>query len=84
MRHAPVGVSVQATELEPDADDLVEEEEELEPDPDPDEEPEAVTVSYSSPPARRPSTSWPTIRASARCATTPTRSAASRSRSPGG
>ena len=39
MRHAPVGVSVQATELEPDSDDLVEEEEELEPDPDPDEEP---------------------------------------------
>ena len=39
MRHAPVGVSVQATELEPDSDDLVEEEVELEPDPDPDEEP---------------------------------------------
>ena len=38
LRHAPVGVSAQATELEPDADDLVEEEEELEPDPEPDEE----------------------------------------------
>ncbi len=37
MRHAPVGVSAQATELEPDADELVEEEEELEPDPDFDE-----------------------------------------------
>ena len=32
LRHAPVAVSAQATELEPD-DDLVEEEEELEPDP---------------------------------------------------
>jgi len=38
LRHAPAGVSAQATELEPGSDDLVEEEEELEPDPDPDEE----------------------------------------------
>ena len=37
VRHAPAGVSVQATELEPDDDDLVEDEEELEPDPDPEE-----------------------------------------------
>jgi hypothetical protein len=34
LRHAPVGVSVEATELEPGEDDVVEEEEELEPDPD--------------------------------------------------
>jgi hypothetical protein len=34
LRHAPKGVSVEATELEPSDDDLVEEEEELEPDPD--------------------------------------------------
>ena len=33
LRHAPVGVSAEPTELEPDEDDLVEEEEELEPDP---------------------------------------------------
>ena len=33
VRHIPRGVSEQATELEPDADDLVEEEPELEPDP---------------------------------------------------
>ena len=38
VRHIPRGVSEQATELEPDADDLVEEEVELEPDPDIDEE----------------------------------------------
>ncbi len=38
MRHAPGGVSVQPTELEPDADDVVEEEVELEPDPDPEVE----------------------------------------------
>jgi len=37
LRHAPVGVSAQATELEPDEDDLVEDEEELEPDPEPEE-----------------------------------------------
>jgi hypothetical protein len=37
VRHAPAGVSVQATELEPDDDDLVEDEVELEPDPDPEE-----------------------------------------------
>jgi len=37
LRHTPAGVSVQATELEPDADDIVEEEEQLEPDPDPEE-----------------------------------------------
>ena len=37
VRHEPAGVSVQATELEPDDDDLVEDEEELEPDPDPEE-----------------------------------------------
>ncbi len=37
LRHAPVGVSAQATELEPAEDDLVEDEEELEPDPDPEE-----------------------------------------------
>ena len=41
LRHAPVHVGVQATELEPDADDLVEDEEELEPDPDVDAEEEA-------------------------------------------
>ena len=34
LRHAPAGVSEQATELEPDEDEIVEEEEELEPDPD--------------------------------------------------
>ena len=33
LRHAPVGVGVAETELEPDADDVIEEEEELEPDP---------------------------------------------------
>jgi hypothetical protein len=33
LRHAPVGVPIDATALEPDADDPVEEEEELEPDP---------------------------------------------------
>ena len=33
LRHAPIGVSAQETELEPDADDIVEDEEELEPDP---------------------------------------------------
>ena len=33
MRHAPVDVGIAETELEPDADDPVEEEEELEPDP---------------------------------------------------
>ncbi|HEY8001393.1 MAG TPA: hypothetical protein VID76_05590 [Solirubrobacterales bacterium] len=38
LRHAPVGVSVEATRLEPDDDDLVEEEDELEPDPDPEEQ----------------------------------------------
>src|SRR3954465_4434819 len=37
LRHAPAGVSAQATELEPAEDDLVEDEEELEPDPDPEE-----------------------------------------------
>ena len=37
LRHAPVGVSAQATELEPAEDDLVDDEEELEPDPDPEE-----------------------------------------------
>ena len=37
IRHAPVGVSSQAGELEPDSDDFVEEEEELEPDPEPEE-----------------------------------------------
>ena len=37
LRHVPAGVSVEATELEPDADELVEDEEELEPDPDPEE-----------------------------------------------
>ena len=42
MRHAPVGVSAEATELEPDADDIVEDEEELEPDPDPDPDPDPV------------------------------------------
>ena len=36
-RHAPVGVSAEPTELEPDADEVVEDEEELEPDPDPEE-----------------------------------------------
>ena len=38
LRHAPVGVSADAAELEPDADELVEEEDELEPDPEPDPE----------------------------------------------
>jgi hypothetical protein len=38
LRHAPAGVSAQATELEPDADELVEEEDELEPDPEPEEQ----------------------------------------------
>src|SRR4051795_3220374 len=33
LRHAPAGVSAEATELEPDFDDPVEVEEELEPDP---------------------------------------------------
>jgi hypothetical protein len=44
MRHAPVGVGVAETELEPDADDPVEEEVELEPDPEiePDQEIEPV------------------------------------------
>ncbi len=37
VRHAPAGVSTEATELEPDADDVVEQEDELEPDPDPEE-----------------------------------------------
>jgi hypothetical protein len=37
LRHVPAGVSAEATELEPDADELVEDEEELEPDPDPEE-----------------------------------------------
>jgi hypothetical protein len=36
-RHSPAGVSGQATELEPDEDEVVEDEEELEPDPDPEE-----------------------------------------------
>ena len=40
MRHLPRGVSQEATELEPDEDEVVEEEEELEPDPD--VEPEEV------------------------------------------
>jgi len=39
MRHAPAGVSAEATEVEPDGDEVVEEEEQLEPDPDPDPEP---------------------------------------------
>jgi hypothetical protein len=38
LRHAPVHVGVQASELEPVEDDLVEEEDELEPDPELDEE----------------------------------------------
>ena len=38
LRHAPVGVSAEATELEPTSDDPVEDELELEPDPDPEEE----------------------------------------------
>ncbi len=42
IRHAPVGVSAEATELEPGEDDIVEDEEELEPDPD--IEPEPVEV----------------------------------------
>jgi hypothetical protein len=33
LRHAPAGVSAEATELEPGEDEVVEEEEELEPDP---------------------------------------------------
>ncbi len=37
LRHVPAGVSAEATELEPGADELVEDEEELEPDPDPEE-----------------------------------------------
>jgi hypothetical protein len=37
LRHAPVGVSVTPTELEPDTDEVVEEELELEPDPDPED-----------------------------------------------
>jgi hypothetical protein len=36
-RHAPAGVSAEATALEPDEDEVVEAEEELEPDPDPEE-----------------------------------------------
>jgi hypothetical protein len=36
-RHAPAGVSAEPTELEPDADEVVEDEEELEPDPEPEE-----------------------------------------------
>jgi hypothetical protein len=35
LRHTVPGVSVAATELEPGADDVIEEEEELEPDPEP-------------------------------------------------
>ena len=38
LRHAPVDVGIEETELEPDGDDPVEEEEELEPDPELDEE----------------------------------------------
>jgi hypothetical protein len=38
LRHAPAGVSAQATELEPDADDVVEDEPELEPDPEPEDQ----------------------------------------------
>jgi hypothetical protein len=37
LRHAPAGVSVTPTELEPSEDDVIEEEQELEPDPDPEE-----------------------------------------------
>jgi hypothetical protein len=37
VRHAPAGVSAEATELEPGDDEVVEDEEELEPDPDPEE-----------------------------------------------
>ena len=37
LRHAPAGVSAEATELEPDDDDLIEDEDVLEPDPDPEE-----------------------------------------------
>ena len=42
LRHAPVEVGVAETELEPDADEFVEEEEELEPDPEVDEEVEEL------------------------------------------
>jgi hypothetical protein len=38
LRHAPAGVSIEPTELEPGADEIVEEEDELEPDPEPEAE----------------------------------------------
>ena len=69
----PAGSRSQATELEPDDDELVEDEEELEPTP---TRRSRVSVGYSiAQPRAGASTGWPTTRASARCATTRRRSA---------